>query len=506
MSERRSPAAKKLAEGAAWLTINSLAEGVAFVLLFAIAARMLTVSEVGIMSFGFILGTLTVAFASFALPQAAIHFIAKHKSNQNHSAAKEIFNKVTAGGLLLGTTCAIVLSLSGETIAVIFEMYSNVFFIQIVALDILPSMMIQVLTGGLMGVEKFRSIGLAGLMGVSLKSGIAFSALLVGYGLNWVALAWLIGDVLWCILLAKDSIAIFTGQNLKVTSWSDIGSFSAPLYISNIIDNAMQNLDQLIILSVFGSHFLGLYTPVVAGIMMLTILVTSITRPLLPRLTHVFVQNDAREATHYIQRASKWTMLVIAPLAFGLAIEAPFFLLLIAGPSYQVASLPLAVISIAFVAASQYYVVRSVAFGLGETKTLFMSNMIALSVNITLLALLVGPLDILGAAIARGILFCIQFALPLILLRKISHNIIDFSPAVKPVVAAIAMLLFIIPLQLVLHGPILLFIQISGGVFAYLIALRLLHVLDTNDFIFIRSVIPNSMHKLVAYLESFLKP
>ena len=492
-----------LARGGTWLAAGSYSENIGIVILLIIAARALTVSDIGVISFLLMLIALSVTLASLALPYVAMHMIAKERGQHKTESANAVFHDVTFLSVILGVISLFVVVLTAEGIEVLLQMPVQAFVIRIAGLDVLPSVLIQTLAGSLLGAERFKEVGLAAIIGAIARTGLAIMFLLMGYGILGIIVAWLAGDILWCSILGIGASKEFPSVRRRAIRFSDFIDFAGPLYVSNIVEYLHQNIDRFILLILLGTEILGLYTPVVASVTMILIFSGSLVRPLISRISSISVSASSQTIVELTQKAIRWISFVFIPISFIFAIESGEFLLLVVGQDYLSAAPSLSILSVFIVLASQYYVFRAVLIGIGKSRDLLAANSIAVLANVCILFFLAGPLGLVGAAIARAFLFLFQWMISLVLIRRVRGLGISVFSSFDALIASIGMALGLILLKII-GGEFLniLFILIIGSLF-YILALRVISPFSKDDFRFVRVYVPNRLEPIIDLFESF---
>ncbi len=503
---KNSNTGTELVRGATWLTLGTHMEQFGFMIFFIVAARVLIVEDIGLIAFILMIPGLVATFGLISFPQATIHFVARYRGKGEISNAKATYLETAKLVFISGFSLTIFVFIGTCLSSSHLGSQNIADAVKLVTLDILPVMMIQVLAGSLMGAEKFKQVGFSGTAGSTAKTGLSIISLLLNGSLSMIVFSWVIGDVLQCMILFSAVRRTFLGATGKPPSLRNLMQFSAPLYLTGILDYIQVNGDKFLIFLFLGAVALGLYTPVIAGAAIVLNLASSISRPLLSRFSSVEGSSDRELLLHLAQRSSKWVMLVLAPIGLGLAVESDVFLNLIAGPAYSNAAMTFAILSISTIIAGQYYIIRSAFFGMGKTKMILLSSSIAVVSNFVILVMLLTHLGILGAGFARFAMISVQFATLIIIFTRKERMNLKRGDEWKPLPAAILMMVGLIISRQILPGIEFLLIRVLVGMICYAASLRLLSCVNQSDIALIEDYFPKAASPFLRILRLVAKP
>jgi O-antigen/teichoic acid export membrane protein len=183
----------------------------------------------------------------------------------------------------------------------------------------------------------------------------------------------------------------------KLSSWKPMLAFGLPTVISTVPQNLNLRLDQMLMAGIFAPRLLGLYVTAVAW--------SSIVNPLFQAISVVIFPHVAAHVTREAQVSSLTRILRLGiPMAIlvagGVAFITPFGISFLFGHRFDESRAAGVVLVFAGAILGINSMLEDGLRGLGAPKATMWSEFGGLIVTVLLLALLLKPLGIMGAAIA----------------------------------------------------------------------------------------------------------
>jgi len=261
--------------------------------------------------------------------------------------------------------------------------------------------------------------------------------------------------------------------------------FSWPLMIASIIYLFLYRVDTLMIGFFLDQTNVGIYNAAVPIGQLLTIVITSFTPFLLPVMTEYFASDDKKNLDTTFSISTKWIFLLTIP-GFALLFFFPdFFLRVIFGSEFVVASPVLRIISLGFLLAAAVGPTGNLLIVMGKTKLHLFNNLIIIILNITLNILLIPAIGIGGAAIATAVSLASLNLLTLAeiyYMTRIQPFSIEFLKITVVAIGIAGMLSIFFQLRNLWTGLIF----FTGYIVLYIIVLRLWKCFNKDDRIILR--------------------
>ena len=495
-SERKDVAT---ARDATWLFIMNIVTAISGVVYFSFAARILPSSvELGILTFVTMIVMLLNTFGVFALPQAAVKFLAELRGKENIEGGRAFFKLLTVAGLLCALGSAVLLLLLSGLLSLAFlGNLQNTLYLNLLALDIIPVILKNFFHRSLIGQQRIRQAGIAGIVGGMLRATLSILFLLGGFGISGIIIGWVIGNSVDAILCFLWSSRGYFGVGKTAVPRQDLISFTGPLYFSNILNYLNVTTDRFLLLLLLGVSALGVYSPALAAFAIISLLPTSISTALFPRFSEISAKASTKTTRNAARMAYRWLYLVFLPVSFGVALESAFIIEIIAGSAYLDAAPILSLLAIALGLTCPTAVFGSILMGQGKTRVLFISKGMVFAAGLVASLILIIPLQLVGAALAKITMLSVEFIFISIVLWKSGD--IDFSKSalLKPLMGSIITVLILYIFQLFWSSFWLLPIYLVVGIGIYLLSLRLMRTVTHDDIDFIGDFMPSKMKNVV---------
>ena len=224
---------------------------------------------------------------------------------------------------------------------------------------------------------------------------------------------------------------------------------------------------------------------------------TSLGSALLPYYGMAYGRNDHKAITTGIRRASKYTMLVMFPLALGLAATAKPTITLFAGQQYEPGWLVLATLSLFGLVYGLSPAFSNLLLIYGKTKTILLLNLTSVASSLALLPL-VQLLSLTGLAVVRGASLLLTFTLSLHFISKTVKVEVDREAAAKTLASSTIMAITVTAIQQLLYSKLLLPLYVATGAATYTAAIRTLKTLNREDIQLIKEITGERCSKYIS--------
>lgn len=488
-----------MAASSLYIFLQGIVGNIIGVIYVTIAARILSVDEIGVASVLAMITSLFITFGTLAIPAAAVRFIPESLGKGKPDVAKGIYKNVLRFGLLVSVLFSSLCFIASTIISMII--FGNSVYqplVAILALDIFALLFSSFCNGILAGVRRFKEISLAKIALVSIRYATSIYLLLMGYGLMGAVAGWVIGDFVGLGLsFLFASISFRTVQRSKTIPFKQLLKYSVPLYVSGILGYFSATVDRYVVLLFSGLSTLGIYSIAMTTAGVIGIVSGSLGGPLLPQYSELYGQHRKEALKEASIRTSRYVFLILVPSAVGLATVAYPIIMWLYGSNYGSGWLPLAIVSIANALTCVVIVVNNLLLSLAASRTFLESKILAIVVGIPSLALLVAPFGGVGAALAKVLMVFLLLAYPAYILRKKFGLHFDLDAFKKAWVSSIGMAAVVVLIQFLLADPSMLPVYVLIGAFTYFLMLRLLRAINEQDVSVLSQLVPKRFRIVV---------
>ena len=195
--------------------------------------------------------------------------------------------------------------------------------------------------------------------------------------------------------------------SLTLRAWRRVAGFSFWNWMNVVVTTVRDRIDTVVIGRVYGSASVGLYS---VGYEIGTLLATELVEPVSSALYAGFSagQRGGSDVSKGYFRAVCATFLVTLPLGAGLAILASPVIYLLFGEKWMLAVPLVQVFAVAYMLRVITYFSVGVLNALGMIKITFRILLLSVIVRATLLAAMVVPFGLLGAAYAAAVSIAVE--------------------------------------------------------------------------------------------------
>lgn len=495
-----------IARGASFLFIQNLITSIVGTVGLGIIARLMTKTEMGVYVALSLVFALVQIGASFALPSAAVKFIAESKGqNDQKGAAGVAFQILRFSGVASIVFGSLVFLFSTQVCYLLTKTTEYIEVFKILALDLVFAGFLPSLNGIMIGLQKMKELAGLNVLSYIISKVLSIAFLLVHLGLWGVILGWLIGDFCAFFLFIGYVLRSF-GMPSFGFSLKRIMGFSWPMYLSSWVGFGYSWFDRVLLVAYVPLADLGVYNVAVTAFGVMASIPGAISTALFPRYSELQGRDGMRSLEKTVRIASRYVSYVVVPLAVGLAATARPAISLFAGRAYEMGALPLAILSL-FGAVTCVGAALSDIFSIAErTKVSALLSLIAVSISVFLGILLIPSTGVLGATFLKGVSMVLGFLLMLWVLKRMKLFTVDFDFEAlwKSGFASSVMAISVLGFQFLLYSKYLLPLYVFGGGIIYLAMLRFLRAVRPHDIHLVKVFVGKRFERLIEWAGPFL--
>jgi O-antigen/teichoic acid export membrane protein len=209
------------------------------------------------------------------------------------------------------------------------------------------------------------------------------------------------------------------------------------------------------------------------------------------------VRDAARLATRY-------STLILVPLAFGLFSTAKASLALFVGESYVAGYLSLMIFCGAFAFSAFAMALNPLLLALEKTRTAAWVTCLTVITGLGVAYTILPKYGILGAAVARALTIILSSILIALVVRKSVGSSLDLSAVAKTLIAGTTMATVVGVVQLLTYNKFMLPIYFLIGATVYLTMLRLLNAVEIADMDLLRRLLGNRLSLVSGFISWLL--
>jgi O-antigen/teichoic acid export membrane protein len=475
------------------------------ILFYNIVSKILTPTEIGIMStLNFVYTTFTV-FAPLALHFGAVKYVAEYLGNNQAGRAAAV-TKATIRLILISSTVFLAVYVA------IAKIIPNVLP------DIKDSELLFIIASTAAFVAVFRNTYLAYIQGLQLFDKYAIITLttlsmskflgiilIMRLGLYGVLLGMLFGEFGGFLI----TLGFYKGH-LPPAEGSikskDLLKFSLPIFGMAVIGTFQDWCGRMLFLITCRDlDALGILDLVIRAANSLGIIGAVIDVVMLPVLSEAYGRDGKKSIPEILTTALRYTGFMYFPASFGLAtISRTAMTILYQQNLAEVGSIPLTILAVFTIFGTLSTIFNSALKSMGKTSPFIRISLLSLLVDAMLVTVLSQFIGIYGAVFARSASFLTSFLSTLFFLRKEVAVRFDRDGLWKGLAAAIS----IVPPVLIIDYSfkssnifIKLALDIALATVCYFASLLLLKAARKEDFVILRQIAPKHLGSIVTLLE-----
>jgi O-antigen/teichoic acid export membrane protein len=484
----------KTAQGTLYLFLSTILTSATSSIFFMFIARYLpTISAFGLISGLQLLINMCVIFAGLGLTNAATRFMSYYFGADKHDTAREVSILIFRIGLFSSLAISTTLYLLASPIAVLlFHDNHYTYMVQLASIDIFFLSMVSFFISILYSLQEFKRIFLISVCTAFIKCGTAFLLLISGMGISGILTGYIVGDAI-CFLAFLIVLKIPILKNTKERLMRTLFSYSLPLFGSSTLTFLSTNVDYYLVLILTSLSIAGIYSPaVLIGVVLLMIL-TSLEQTLLPYFSRLYGKSDMDSLRNKSIVVSRYLFLIYLPLGFATFACSPVLITGIFGERYAESVYPAMIIILAITLTSIGTVFNNVLKSVGRTSIFLISTLSAVTVQLLISIFTIPSFGAIGAAMARSSAYAIMLIVPAIRLKQVAGLPYDMSALQNGLVGSVAIAFIILILNSIFDNPFSLLISLPVAFLSYLVILRIMRAMNSNDFEVMNNIFPGKI-------------
>jgi O-antigen/teichoic acid export membrane protein len=470
-----------VSRGASYLSIQTVATSVAQVVSFAILARIITPSEVGILAVLSLVTALSQAINGAAFQAAVMKYVGEYRGANEELAAGVFYLTLQVSLILSIPLAAFIFLESGSLAHVLLGTTTEEGLFRVLAVDVLVySGALPVAMGAVLGAKRFKAAAAIGTGGALLRQCLIILLILFLKQFIGLVYAWVLSDFAMLAVFGLYAVRAL-GPNKRPLPLRKLVSFSWPLSINNLVNFAYSSFDRAILIAFVSLASLGIYNAALYAFSVLANIGGACTNALLPVYSNVGGGRGLEGCRRVTSLASRYVSLVMVPLAFGLLATAKPALTLFVGQAYVGGVVPLMILCLAFALSAFSLALGPMLTALAKTREILWITATSTVFALVSAYILIPFMGIIGASEARGVASAASLGLTIFVLKRMRAMSLDVEMAWKSIVAGAGMTGTLIVVQMIIYSKTLLPLYVVMGVLVYLVLLRVLNAVREQD-------------------------
>jgi len=435
-------------------------------------------------------------------PLAVLKFIPELIARKARSSAGRIFRLSMGIAAAIAIAVAAILILFPGLVAPLLGGTAVLpMYVQLSAIDVILLSLGQVCIASLIAGGEMRSATIYIILWSVVRYTLA-SLFLFNYAITGVLVGWVIGDGVLLIVAFRKSVGTFrVGGGTVDFSVPEFVRYTSITFVSALIGYAINQADKLFTLARQGLPQLAIYNVAIVAASFSGFAPYALTTVLLPALSSLHASNGAAEMRELVKHYSRYVSIIVIPVAVGFA-SISEVALRIFGPAYVAGFIPSVIVSLATGLTAVGAVYAAVLLAMGELKWFTGANVIGLG-GLAVVAFVATPVfGLSGPALGRAslmVLAALVYAYATMRSGFFEFDVKAFLGAAGSSFLMGAVVFFALSIfhTFLFKLAMLPVVVVVGGVI-YLGALRALRLLRKDDLDFIRDIMPERAHFLVA--------
>jgi O-antigen/teichoic acid export membrane protein len=465
-----------------------------------IIARQLGPEAYGLFSLAIMLAGLFIAIAGIGLSEGILRFISIYRGKEQKEKISELTRLVLIVTTFTGIIGGILLFFSAEFISInIFNEPDLINFLKFFSIIIPLSVTFSIFMSILKSHEEIGWFSLIQNILLSfLHIILIIFFLYLGLKLNAIIFSYIFGLIISLflagIIINKKISYIFKkrklGKKKKLKRFHNLFSYSIPLLFVASMWKIFHWTDSFIIGFFYETTMVGFYNAAIPIAFLLTIAPLLFMQLFFPLVSKEYSMGKTENVKQLSKQVGKWILIINLPLLSLLILFPGYFLELLFGEEFLIASEALRILSIGVIFLNFGEISIRLIEMKGKSRIIFYDLIIVSAINLILNIILVEKYGINGAALATSLSFIILT----ILVNFQVYKYLKIFPLRRKIVNVfIAVIISSIPLYLakeIIHiNLISLSILIIFYILIYIFLIIILKGLDKNDLMIIKSIV-----------------
>lgn len=286
--------------------------------------------------------------------------------------------------------------------------------------------------------------------------------------------------ILIIILINKKKIFIKGKKEIIFKEWI---KFSLPLFFIGLVIFFYNWADKLIIAKFLNETELGIYSVAFSIAMFLSIFRNNLAVIFTPIISQKVASKKYKEINFLYKKSNNWIVSLSIPIFFVIIFFSKNIISILYNKEYINAYLPLSILSLGMLIKLMLGLNRELLISYGKSKIIFLNNLFAIILNITLNLILIPYFGIIGVAIATSISFIVENLYLYLKVKKELGVSLDYIYYLKFIIAGIPSILIGSYLFKILDINVIIDLVIAGTVYGlvYIFLLIALRIFDKED-------------------------
>ncbi|MCX8183371.1 MAG: oligosaccharide flippase family protein [Crenarchaeota archaeon] len=477
-----------VAAGSIYLVLQNFFSTVISVLGYAFMARAITQEEMGVVAGVNLLHSLVQVLVDFGLNTSIAKFVSENIGRKT-GYAKHVFSALVFRLLTSLAVFLLMLYSSNAVSQAFFATPGYSSLLTIVAVDMTLVSIASLLNGVLLGSGRLKTMAFLNTGSVAVKWVLIVTLLLKGYGLIGVFYGWIAGSLVLLTLLVFSTLRMIFKRGSSEEHgvlWSML-RFSTPVYIASMVSFFYTWYDKALILAFLPLQQLGVYNVAYTAFSVFVSIASAVGSSLLPFYGVMYGRGEHSAISQGVRRVSKYTMLLLFPLALGLASTSRQVLIVFAGRQYEPGWPTLTVLSVFGLVYGLFSAFSNLLLVYGRTRTILLVTLASTLLSIGFMPL-VSFLNLVGLAVVKGVSILLSFLFSLFFLKRIVTVRVDTLIAFKILLSSMLMAMVVLAAQQLFQGTLFLPLHVLIGVAAYALLVKGLRILNSDDVELIEGV------------------
>jgi len=413
--------AVKVASGGMILSAGNLAYSTISAIGSIVVARMLGPADYGVMGIALIYPMMLSGLADLGLSTAIARFASL---GDLRGALTALWLRVIASAVF-----AMALILLAPYMAASLQRSYLTPMIQLLSIYAFASGALASATAFLAGVNRYQDLALINLVAAAARVSLSIALVLAGYGVYGALWGFSIGYSL-AVIYALVKLVSLAGQAPSFAKPVLMGvlGYSLPLYVPGLIGIPLSQFYNILRAVYVTDVEVGNYQIASNLLAPISIATSSLSTALFTTLPQLV--NRDYELRDAVNKAARYTAIVIAPIATALALFSKQVVYVVYGPKYELAPLYLSIMAFSSLLAP-FGVVTMYLNIIGATKATMMLNIISLAMGLPITWILLVRYGMLGAVVASLVGSALSAALSLIIVERRYSVKVEVSRVVR---------------------------------------------------------------------------
>jgi len=407
LSDQLSKVAEDSARGGFFLISGSIAVEIISAIASIMVANFIGSQLYGQYVLAFVVPQLMLLFADMGINQGIMKFAASLRAINETGQIKQLIKCGMVFKALIGTVIFIVSFVFADYFAAVLLNRPDLApYIRIASISIVFQVILTTATSAFVGLDKTEYNALATNIQAVAKAIISLLLVLLGLSVAG-ALMGLVAGYLVAGLAGVAMLLFIIKRELKEEGkssfWYNIKklvSYGMPLYISALLTGFILPYQNVILAMFTSDADIGSFKAAQNFVTLITVFSLPITTALLPAFSKLNSTSNSKTGD-FFKLATKYTTLLIVPTAVMLMIFSNEIVRVIYGSTFQSAALFLLMYSPLYLLVGIGYLTLSSLFnGLGETRIVFKTTLINVSIFVVLAPLLTSVYSVPGLIVA----------------------------------------------------------------------------------------------------------